>query len=193
MSAAVKTRPRASGGTEIDLIRACACGLRTNATSIVPGNFMSATNWPRPCKCRSSSLRSSDAPTPNRPSGIGRLPLQLLRRFCNGGDDIRIAGAATDIAGQALANLTLRPRASAQDQVARGDQHRRRAVAALQCVVLVKAAAQRLHDWVSGKALDGPDFAFVARDGEHQAGARRLAVEEDRAGAAHAVLAPQMG
>ena len=77
-SAAVKTRPRASGGTEIDLIRAWACGLRTNATSIVPGNLMSATNWPRPCRCRSSSLRSSDAPTPNRSSGIGRLPPQFL-------------------------------------------------------------------------------------------------------------------
>src|SRR6516225_12364289 len=102
-SAAVKTRPRASGGTEIDLIRACACGLRRNATSIVPGSFTSATNSPRPCRCRSSSLRNKDAPTPRMSSGIRRLPGGLG----NGGDDVGVTGAAADVAAEPFAYLTL--------------------------------------------------------------------------------------
>src|SRR5205807_7199586 len=100
-------------GIEMALIRAWACGLRTNATSIVPGNFTSATNWPRPCRCRSSSLRSSDAPMPNRSSGIGRL----LCSLCNGSDDVGVAGAAADIAGEALTDFAFRPRVLTQDQI----------------------------------------------------------------------------
>ena len=38
-SAAVKTRPRASGGTAIDRMRACACGLRRKTTCCVPGRL----------------------------------------------------------------------------------------------------------------------------------------------------------
>ena len=60
-------------------------------------------------------------------------------------------------------------------------------------MVLVKIPPQRLDDRVAGKALDGRDLALVAGDGEHQARARRLAVDEDRAGAADAVLAAEMG
>src|ERR1700730_9153069 len=153
---------------------------------------MSATNWPRPCRCRSSSLRSSDAPTPNRSSGIVRLPAQFLCRLGDRSDDVGVAGATADVAGEPLADLTLRPRALPQDQVARSDQHRRRAVAALQCVVLVKIPPQRRDDRVSPKALNGSDFALVAGDCEHQARARRLAVDEDRASAADAVLAAEM-
>src|SRR4029077_4509575 len=97
-SAAVKTRPRASSGIEIDLIRAWACGLRTNATSIVPGNLMSETNWPRPWRCRSSSLRSIEAPTPCWSLGTGCLLVDFLSRFGDGGDDVGITGAATDVA-----------------------------------------------------------------------------------------------
>src|SRR5580704_10589922 len=191
-SAAVKTRPRASGGTEIDLIRAWACGLRTNATSIVPGNFMSATNWPRPCRCRSSSLRSSDAPTPSRSSGIGRLLPQFLCRLGDCSDDVGIAGAAANIARQTLTDFTLRSRTLPQDQIACGDQHCRRAIPALQCVVPVKVPPQRIDHPVARESLDRCDLALVAGGCEHQARARRLAVDEDRAGAADAVLAAEM-
>ena len=40
------------------LMRACASGLRRNATSCMPGSLMSPTYWPRPRMKRSSSLRS---------------------------------------------------------------------------------------------------------------------------------------
>src|SRR5262249_56229224 len=136
-SAAVNTRPRASGGTEIDLIRAWACGLRTNATSIVPGSLMSETNWPRPCRCRSSSLRNSDAPTPYWSLGIGRrLLAEFLRRFGDGGHDVGVTGAAANVAGEAFADFALRTGTPTPDQITRGDQHCRRAEAALQRVLL---------------------------------------------------------
>src|SRR6266851_527012 len=192
-SAAVKTRPRASGGTEIDLIRAWACGLRTKATSIVPGNLMSETNSPRPWRCRSSSRRSKEAPIQYPSLAIRRLLGDLLRGLGNRRDDVGIAGAAADIAGEAVADLALRACSPAQDQVARGDQHRRCAEPALQRVTLMETPAQCRHDRIAGKAFDGLHGAVVAGDREHQARARRLAVDEDRAGAAHAVLAAEMG
>src|SRR5271165_1448646 len=46
---------------------------------------------------------------------------------------------------------------------------------------------------IAGKTFDGLDLAVVAGDREHQARARRLAVDEDRAGAAYAVLAAEVG
>src|SRR6516225_4712490 len=127
-SSAVKTRPRASGGTEIDLMRACACGLRRKATSLVPGNLISETNCPRPWRCRSSSLRNKDAPTPYPSSGIGRL----LRSLGDCSDDVGIARAAADVAGEAVADFALRTSPSTQDQIACGNQHCRCAKPALQ-------------------------------------------------------------
>src|SRR5262245_28112949 len=43
-------------------MRACACGLRTNAAWSIPGSLMSSTNRPSPRKRRGSSLRGTDAP-----------------------------------------------------------------------------------------------------------------------------------
>src|ERR1700756_350073 len=192
-SAAVKTRPRIAGGTDIDRIRGWACGLRTKATSIVPANLMSGTNWPRPWRCLSSSLRNKDAPTPYWSLGMRRLSADLLRGLGDRGDDVGIAGAAADVPGEAVADLVLRAGTPAHDQVACGDQHRRRAVPALQRVALMKSLAQCRDDRIAGKAFDGLDLAIVAGDREHQAGARRLTVDKDRAGAAHAVLAAEMG
>ena len=47
-SVAVNTRPRSSGGILIERMRAWATGLRRNATSLMRGSWMSATNWPWP-------------------------------------------------------------------------------------------------------------------------------------------------
>src|SRR5438128_1151170 len=163
-SAAVKMRPRASRGTEIDLIRAWAWGLRTKATSIVPGSLMSGTNSPRPCRCRSSSLRSREAPIPYPSLAMPHLLGDLLRGLGARRDDVGVAGAAADIAGKALADLTLRASQLAADQVARGDQHRRRAKPALQRVVLMEVPAQRGHHCVAGEAFDGFDGTVVAGD-----------------------------
>jgi len=58
--------------------------------------------------------------------------------------------------------------------------------------MLMKGPAQRRDDRVTGKAFDGLDRALVAGDREHQARACRLAVDQHRTSAAHAVLAAEV-
>src|SRR5712691_1904017 len=49
---------------EMPRMRAWARGLRTKATSFIPGSRISATNWPRPRKRRTSSFLTTRAPMP---------------------------------------------------------------------------------------------------------------------------------
>src|SRR6516162_3547733 len=57
----------------------------------------------------------------------------------------------------------------------------------------MKGPAQCRDDQVAGKAFNGLDRAFVAGNRECETRARRLAVDKDRASAAHPVLAAEMG
>ena len=59
--------------------------------------------------------------------------------------------------------------------------------------MLMKVAAQYSHIRVAAEALDGLDLSLVTGHGEHQARARRLAIDEDGAGTAYPVLAAKMG
>ena len=77
--------------------------------------------------------------------------------------------------------------------IGRQHQKARRAVAALQAVVLDEGALQRMQFVAVGEPFDGADFLALGLDGEHQAGAHRLVVDDDRAGAADAMLAADMG
>ena len=125
--------------------------------------------------------------------GVGLLAAGQRRRGrADGGHDIGIAGAAADIARQLLANLLFGSRPVAPDEVARGDEHSRRAEPALQPMMLVKGLAQHGHHPIIGEAFDGPDVALVAGDGECQARAHGFAVDQDRACPADAVLAAEM-
>src|SRR6059036_1703555 len=67
----------------------------------------------------------------------------------------------------------------------------RRAEAALQPVSLAERGLKRMQRVARAvsKALHGLDLVAVRLDGEHEAGADRLAVQQDGAGAAHPVLA----
>ncbi len=58
------TRSSSPAACAMPLMRACATGERTNATSSMPGRRMFATNSPRPRRKRASSLRGRRAPTP---------------------------------------------------------------------------------------------------------------------------------
>ena len=72
-------------------------------------------------------------------------------------------------------------------------QNARRAEAALQAVIVAERLLQRMQRVGIGRdAFDGHDLVAVGLHREHQAGARRIAVEQDGAGAAHAVLAAEM-
>src|SRR5213596_230970 len=66
----------------------------------------------------------------------------------------------------------------------------RRAEAALQPVSLAERGLKRMQRVARAvsKALHGLDFVTVRLDGEHEAGADRLAVQQDGAGPAHPVL-----
>ena len=69
----------------------------------------------------------------------------------------------------------------ALDDVARGDQHSRRAEAALEPMLALKSRAQFVRDLVVFKAFDGPHLLAFAGHGRRQAGAHGDAIEQDRA------------
>src|SRR5205814_7889432 len=71
-------------------------------------------------------------------------------------------------------------------------QEARRAVAALQRVVLHERALQGMQLVAAREARGGADLLALRLHGEHQAGARRLVVDEHGARAADAVLAAGM-
>ena len=123
----------------------------------------------------------------------GSSPHRLGRRH-HGIDDILIAGAAAEIAGQRLAHLVFGWRGVFAQEGRHGHQDARRAVAALQAVMLVHRLLERMQLAGTGcEPLDGPEFMAIGLHREHQAGTHRRAIEQDRAGAANAVFAADMG
>src|SRR6202051_3384769 len=117
--------------------------------------------------------------------------------FCRierGGDDILIAGAAAQIAGYADADVFFGRVGIVAQKLDQRGQDARRAESALQTVMLVERLLQRVQGAVvNSDALDRQDLVPVGLHREHQARSRRIAVEENGAGAAHAVLAAEMG
>ena len=64
----------------------------------------------------------------------------------------------------------------------------------MQAVVVAERLLQRMQlVGAGGDALDGQHLVAVGLHRQHQAGARRAAVEQDGAGAADAMLAAEMG
>jgi hypothetical protein len=59
--------------------------------------------------------------------------------------------------------------------------------------MLTEGFLQRRELGVAGEAFDGDDFGALGLHREHQAGAHGGAIDENGAGAAHAVLAADMG
>src|SRR5690349_14946793 len=113
----------------IDLMRACGCGLRSTLPQIMPGMLVSAANWARPV-------------TLSMPSGrMVRWPIHLLlvtrfigllqfllgahfsRGFHHRADDLVIAGAPAEVAGEPEADFLLgRIGVLLQERIG-GDQH----------------------------------------------------------------------
>ena len=99
-------------------------------------------------------------------------------------DDVVVAGAAAQVALQADAHLGLGGVGLLGEQAGRRHDHPRRAVAALQPVVLHERLLHRVQLAVGGEALDREDVGAVGLDGEHRAALHRLAVDVDGARAA---------
>ncbi len=108
-------------------------------------------------------------------------------------DDVLVAGAAAEVGRQHVEQLVVADVRIVLQRVRRQHQEARRAEAALQAVVIDEGLLQRMQRLAIGEPFDGADLPAVGLDREHQAGADRLAVEDDGAGAADAVLAADMG
>src|SRR5215470_6671671 len=124
-----------------------------------------------------------------------RSPLRSrpdLRHRLHRVDDGLIAGAAAVIAGEMRADLFAAWNAAAGQQLLRGQQHARRAIAALQGVARDERLLQ-VGDFVRiSHAFDGVDVRAVALHRQHQAAAHHHAVDAHAAGAAYAVFAADM-
>src|SRR2546425_2787079 len=185
--------------------RAWPYGLRRIAACSTPGGSTSSTKQPRPRSRRGSSFL--------RTGGIQLLVGQLLvvpslRGPCLGGlllggqhlggqadrpDDVLVARTAAQVAAQRLTNVAVRRPWVVAEQGHGGDQHARGAEAALQPVRIPERLLDRVKQLTIGEALDGGDAGPVSLNGQHQARARRLLVDENGARAAHAVLAAHVG
>src|SRR5215471_1161470 len=72
-------------------------------------------------------------------------------------------------------------------------QDPRRAIAALQTMLDPEGVLQRTERAVAAQSLDGGDPPRLGLGSEHEATARRSIVDENGTGAAHAVLAAELG
>src|SRR6266849_5034174 len=150
-----------------------------------------ATKWPPkpPQTCRA-------------PASPGRSSTEEIRLFLGGHrvggpldrfHDVVVAGAAAQVALELVADLLLRGFRVALEHLVDGHDHAGRAEAALQTVLLPEALLDRVQLAVLGEPFDRHDVGAVGLDGEHVARLHRLAVHDDRAGAALARVAAHVG
>src|SRR5262249_38719700 len=104
-------------------------------------------------------------------------------------DDVVVARAPAQVAFQLVADLVLGRLGVALEDLARGHDHAGRAEPALQPVLLPEALLDGMELTILGEALDGGDVRAVRLHGEERARLHRLAIHEDRAGAALARVA----
>src|SRR5215831_5523327 len=211
-----KATPGAAAAADRSTERICACatGLLTKAACSIRGSSRSAMNCPQPVSSLRSSRRSSERPiwlsaiglrpSPSRYAGPSLSTARGKRVGVRGGcahrlcpgldrlDDVHVAGAAAEHRRDRFANFVLAGVGIDLQVIERGDQHSRRAEAALQCVVLMKSLLHRVELVAIGEALNRPQLRAIGLHREHQARPHRLAVEKDRAGAADPVLAADM-
>src|SRR6202790_325270 len=116
--------------------------------------------------------------------------LLLFGDFEHGGfdgfEDLKIAGAAAEVAGEGFADLVAGGICVLFGQGFWGDQDCGGAVAALGCAQVGEGVLQRMEVAVFAEAFHGEDALVVAFECEEQAGEDGLAVKKDGAGAAFA-------
>ena len=105
-----------------------------------------------------------------------------------------VAGAAADIAFQFVPDSCLVELAAvSMDDINRRHDHARRAVAALQTVIVAERGLHRVQLVPLCDAFDGGDVGAVGLSDEHRAGFDRPAVDVHDTGAALAGVAADMG
>src|SRR6266568_7466219 len=134
-------------------------------------------------------------------SGMGVTPVlcthrglaaQRRRPVLNGFDDVHVAGAAAQVAGDTPTNLRLGRVGIFREQRLGAEEHTWRAEPALQAVLLEEALLQRVQLTVLLQAFDRLDLAAISLHGQQRAGLDGLAIEQDRACATVRRIAPDM-
>src|SRR3954464_15837234 len=105
------------------------------------------------------------------------------------GTNVRVGGAAADVAAHELGDVLIRRGVALLEQLHRGHDLTGRAVAALEGVVLDERPLHRVKLAVRRQALDRRDLVPLAGDRERQAREHPSAIHPDRAGAARALVA----
>ena len=104
-------------------------------------------------------------------------------------DDVLVAGAAAEVALEAVPDLVLARIGVLGEEADGGHHHPRRAVAALEPVLLVERLLERMQRAVVGEPFDRRQLRPVRLDAEQRARLDRLAVQEHGAGAARGGVA----
>src|ERR1700730_1915601 len=166
---------------------------------------MSSTYRPCPVIRRGSSRRwilapiicvtamASAPPRGGLTRGLRLGAAHRLRRGLHRLDDVHVAGAPAEVAFEAPADLVLGRVRILLEQVRGGHDEAWRAVAALQAVLVPESLLKRVELAVLGHALDRREALALGLEREHGAALDRLAVHQDRAGAALACVAPDVG
>src|SRR5262249_24694828 len=150
---------------------------------------------PRPSPARGhrcaagACRRSSAAAAPRRPPRSA----PLCRRSGDGIDDLIVADAATEIAGNGLADVVLRWMRGGVKQCLCGKHEAGRAKAALGAAAVNERLLDRVQVRAAPETLDGQDVVTGSLLREDQVGIDRPAVDKHRAGAAVAVAAALLG
>src|SRR5439155_20957359 len=154
-------------------------------TCSIPSSRTSSTKSARPVSSRASSLRRTRLPTSRGGGAAGQL-----HRV----DDVLVARAAAQVPAQRVADLRIAGGCVVAQERDERHEDAGGAEAALQRVRFAEGGLQRVELVGGGReAFDGRQLSAVRLHREHQAGAHRLAVEQHGAGAAHAVLAADVG
>ena len=120
----------------------------------------------------------------NKGESIVSSRARFLRRILDRLDDVLIAGAAAQISFQAVTNFITRRIRIAIDDLARRDDHSRRAITTLQAVLLPKAFLNGMQCAVVRESFDRRHVRAIGLDGKHRARLHCLTVDEHSAGAA---------
>jgi hypothetical protein len=108
-------------------------------------------------------------------------------------DDVLIAGAAAQVTLEVVPDLGLTRVRNALKQIVGGHDHSRRAETALQAMLFPEPFLDRVQITVLSETFDRRDLGTVSLYGEDGAALHGPAVHEDRAGAALAGIASNVG
>src|SRR5438093_2874852 len=121
---------------------------------------------------------------------LARRAAHRLGGGLDGLDDVHVAGTPAEVAFESPPDLVFGRVRVLREQIRGGHDEARRAVAALQAVLVPERLLDRVQLAILGHALDRLQVLALRLDGEHRAALHGFAVDEDRARAALAGVAP---